>query len=343
MNPIEEKLRLLKPVIPQKHWDYLRLRYIIEKDMRRRVEIENMIDLLIAQNIPGLQMDQILLPPPDENILSGEYPVGNINYPGSPNGIFGIREKEWIKHSGIFGKTGSGKTTSLYAILNELNKPDINIITLEDPVEYRIENIRQIQLNLRAGMTFSSGLRSILRQDPDVIMVGEIRDPETAAISVQAAMTGHRVLSTVHTNDAAGAVTRFIEMGVEPFLISTVLLASFAQRLVRTVCPYCKEPYRPPAKALAAWGLDKYEKANFQHGKGCYQCLNTGYKGRTGIFEVLINDSLIQDMIVKKSSAHEIIRAAEAAGKLRNLKTDAASKVLQGITTLEEAASAVMV
>lgn len=241
------------------------------------------------------------------------------------------------------GPTGSGKTTSLYAILNELNKPDINIITLEDPVEYRIENIRQIQLNVRAGMTFSSGLRSILRQDPDVIMVGEIRDPETAAIAVQAAMTGHRVLSTVHTNDAAGAVTRFIEMGVEPFLISTVLLVSFAQRLVRTVCPYCKEPYRPPAKALAAWGLDKYEKANFQHGRGCYQCLNTGYKGRTGIFEVLINDSLIQDMIVRRCSAHEIARAAETAGLLRNLKTDAAHKVLQGITTLEEAASAVMV
>ena len=166
---------------------------------------------------------------------------------------------------------------------------------------------------------------------------------ETAAISVQAAMTGHRVLSTVHTNDAAGAVTRFIEMGVEPFLISTVLLASFAQRLVRTVCPYCKEPYRPPAKALAPWGLDKYEKANFQHGKGCYQCLNTGYKGRTGIFEVLINDVIIQDMIVRKCSAHEIMRTAEAEGKLRTLKTDAASKVLQGITTLEEATSAVMV
>ncbi len=243
----------------------------------------------------------------------------------------------------ITGSTGSGKTTSLYAMLRNINTPMINIITLEDPVEYRLEGINQAQINNKSGFTWAEGLRTILRQDPDVIMVGEIRDPETAAISVQAAMTGHRVLSTVHTNDAAGAVTRFIEMGVEPFLISTVLLASFAQRLVRTVCPYCKEPYRPPAKALAAWGLDKYEKANFQHGKGCYQCLNTGYKGRTGIFEVLINDSLIQDMIVKKSSAHEIIRVAEAAGKLRNLKTDAAGKVLQGITTLEEAASAVMV
>ena len=139
------------------------------------------------------------------------------------------------------GPTGSGKSTSLYAILSSINKPDINIITLEDPVEYRINNIRQAQLNRKAGMTFASGLRSILRQDPDVIMVGEIRDAETAAISVQAAQTGHRVLSTVHTNDAAGAITRFIDMGIEPFLISSVMLVSFAQRLVRTVCLYCKE------------------------------------------------------------------------------------------------------
>ncbi|MFO7570649.1 MAG: ATPase, T2SS/T4P/T4SS family [Smithellaceae bacterium] len=173
------------------------------------------------------------------------------------------------------GPTGSGKSTSLYAILNAINKPDINIITLEDPVEYRINNIRQVQLNRKAGMTFASGLRSILRQDPDVIMVGEIRDAETAAISVQAAQTGHRVLTTVHTNDAAGAITRFVDMGIEPFLVSSVLIASFAQRLVRTVCPYCKESYNPPQTAYTALGItpEQAATANFQRGKGCYQTI----------------------------------------------------------------------
>jgi type IV pilus assembly protein PilB len=241
------------------------------------------------------------------------------------------------------GPTGSGKSTSLYSILNELNSTDTNIITLEDPVEYRIDNIRQVQLNRKAGMTFAGGLRSILRQDPDIIMVGEIRDSETAAIAIQAAQTGHRLLSTIHTNDAAGAITRFIDMGIEPFLVSSALLVSFAQRLVRTICPYCEEPHRPSEAALVAWGLDKAENPHFKKGKGCYQCMNTGYKGRTGIFEVLVNDEMIQEMILKRKSSQEITRVALAEGRLRTLKDDAAGKVLQGITTLEEAATAVMV
>jgi type IV pilus assembly protein PilB len=240
------------------------------------------------------------------------------------------------------GPTGSGKSTSIYAILNELNKPDSNIMTLEDPVEYRIDNIRQVQLNRKAGMTFASGLRSILRQDPDIIMLGEIRDPETAAIAVQAAQTGHRVLSTVHTNDAAGAISRFVDMGIEPFLIASVLLASFAQRLVRTICPYCKERYQPPAAALKMIGFDQVEDATFMRGKGCNQCMNTGYKGRTGIFEVLINDEIVQRMILEKRTAQEITLEARKAGRLRTLQEDAANKVLRGITTLEEAATAVM-
>ena len=242
------------------------------------------------------------------------------------------------------GPTGSGKSTSLYAILNSINKPDVNIITLEDPVEYRVNDIRQVQLNTKAGMTFASGLRSILRQDPDVIMVGEIRDAETAAVAVQAAQTGHRVLSTVHTNDAAGVITRFIDMGIEPFLISSVLIVSFAQRLVRTICPYCKESYIPPPKALAAFGItvNEAKDAHFQHGRGCSQCNNTGYKGRTGVFEVLAIDEMIQDMIVNRRPNPEITRAAVAAGKLKTLQKHAAGKVIQGITTLEEAASSVM-
>jgi type IV pilus assembly protein PilB len=241
------------------------------------------------------------------------------------------------------GPTGSGKSTSLYAMLQTINTPDINIITLEDPVEYRVANIRQVQLNTKAGMTFASGLRSILRQDPDVVMVGEIRDHETANIAVQAALTGHRLLSTVHTNDAAGAITRFIDMGVEPFLVSSVMLASIAQRLVRKVCPYCREEYAPDPSLVKFWGLHNVKDAVFHRGTGCYQCNNTGFKGRSGIYEVLINDDQVQDMILHRASAQEITRTLQKNGNLRTLKEDAAFKVLHGVTTLEEATRAVMV
>jgi type IV pilus assembly protein PilB len=241
------------------------------------------------------------------------------------------------------GPTGSGKSTSMYSILKTINQPDINIITVEDPVEYRIEKIRQVQLNRKAGMTFASGLRSILRQDPDVIMVGEIRDSETANIAVQAALTGHRVLSTLHTNDSAGAITRFVDMGVEPFLVASVMIVSFAQRLVRTLCQSCKASYQPSEEALQFWGLDKVENANFQQGQGCFSCMHTGYKGRTGVYEVLIIDDFVQDLILKQISGHEITRLVKEAGKFTTLKENAAEKVIQGITSLEEAASAVMV
>ncbi len=243
--------------------------------------------------------------------------------------------KAAIKPYGLIlstGPTGSGKSTSLYAILTEINTPDINIITLEDPVEYRIDNVRQIQLNRKAGMTFASGLRSILRQDPDVIMVGEIRDGETAGISTQAALTGHRVLSTVHTNDAIGAVTRFIDMGIEPFLIASVLLVSFAQRLVRTACPHCKEQYEPPESVLEAWGFTDEELRNASFMRGhCF-----------AVIEVLFNDEMAQDMIMRGVPSAEINRELVNAGKLIMLKEDAKQKVLRGITTLEEAASKVM-
>ncbi len=192
-------------------------------------------------------------------------------------------------------------------------------------------------------MTFADGLRSILRQDPDVIMVGEIRDAETATIGIQAALTGHRVFSTLHTNDAAGAITRFIDMGVEPFLVSSVMVASFAQRLVRTVCPQCKKPYKPPLEVLEFWGLEKSDNTNFVQGKGCFNCLNTGYKGRTGIYEVLVIDDLIQKLIIKNSTSQEITRAAISSGSLNTLKENAAEKVRKGITTFEEASSAVLI
>lgn len=241
------------------------------------------------------------------------------------------------------GPTGSGKSTSLYSILRKINKPDLNIITLEDPVEYRVEKIRQVQLNRKAGMTFASGLRSVMRQDPDVIMIGEIRDAETATIAVQAALTGHRVLSTVHTNDAAGAITRFIDMGIEPFLVASVMLLSIAQRLVRRVCSYCKKPYEPPQAAFDYWGVDKLNGVELVKGTGCFNCMDTGFKGRIGVYEVLMIDEIVQDMIMKNCTAQEITRNAIHSGKLVSLKEDAVEKVIQGHTTLEEAASAVMV
>jgi len=240
------------------------------------------------------------------------------------------------------GPTGSGKSTSLFSMLKILNTTDTNIITLEDPVEYRMEHIRQAQLNRKAGMTFASGLRSILRQDPDTIMVGEIRDSETASVAVQAALTGHMVLSTVHTNDAAGAITRFIDMGIEPFLVSSVMLVTIAQRLIRKVCPHCRESYKPSDKAIKFWGLEKAQGVDFVRGKGCFHCKDTGYRGRTGLYEVLQIDDDVREMILTGRSAQEITRTCALSGQLTTLKMDAAQKVANGITTVEEAASAVM-
>jgi type IV pilus assembly protein PilB len=240
------------------------------------------------------------------------------------------------------GPTGSGKSTSLYAILKTINEPDINIITVEDPVEYRINDIVQVQLNSKAGMNFAEGLRFILRQDPDVVMVGEIRDLETAKVAVQAALTGHRVLSTLHTNDAAGAVTRLLDMGIEPFLVSSVMGVSFAQRLLRKICPACKTPYHPSEEVLKHWNLGPGVNGNLVQGKGCINCMQTGYRGRTGIYEVLVIDERIQDLILTRRPAHEIRNAAVASGNFTTLTENAVENVLQGLTTLEEAASVVM-
>ncbi|MBW1739096.1 MAG: Flp pilus assembly complex ATPase component TadA [Deltaproteobacteria bacterium] len=312
----------------------------IPQDGRFTVKTQNREINIRASTIPTIHGENLVL-----RLLDSSGGVYSLEQLGMSQGDMEKIESLIVKPFGMIlstGPTGSGKTTSLYSILKKINKPDVNIITLEDPVEYRIEKIRQVQLNRRAGMTFASGLRSILRQDPDVIMVGEIRDAETATIAVQAALTGHRVLSTVHTNDAAGAITRLLDMGIEPFLVSSVLLVSFAQRLVRMICPNCKESYRPPKEALAHFGMNNLEGSNFMRGKGCFNCLNTGYKGRTGIFEVLPMDEMIEEMILKRRSAQEITRAVQHAGRLRTLQEDAADKVRRGITTLEEAASAVM-
>jgi type IV pilus assembly protein PilB len=239
------------------------------------------------------------------------------------------------------GPTGSGKSTSLYAILRELNTPDVNIVTVEDPVEYRVDRIRQVQLNAKAGMTFASGLRSILRQDPDVIMVGEIRDAETARVAIQAALTGHLVLSTAHTNDAVGAITRMMDMGIEPFLVASVLAVSFAQRLLRRACRKCAVMEPAPAAAMRFWGIP--EGTPLKRAVGCQACLDTGYQGRVGVFEVLVVDDDVERMISASATAHEITTFLRQSGRLRTLKEDAAEKVRQGLTTMEEAASGVVV
>ena len=313
----------------------------IPQDGRFTIRMDNKEINIRASTIPTIYGENLVLRLLDTS--SGIYSLEEL---GMCKEDIAKLEKMIFKPYGMIlstGPTGSGKSTTLYSILKRINQPDINIITLEDPVEYRVNKIRQIQLNRKAGMTFASGLRSIMRQDPDVIMVGETRDAETANISVQAALTGHRVLSTVHTNDAAGAITRFMDMGIEPFLVSSVMLVSIAQRLVRKVCPHCRKKYQPPKAALEFWGLDKMDGAEFVRGAGCFNCMDKGYKGRTGVFEVLIIDEMIQDMILKRASAQEITRAAQQSGRLRTLKDDASDKIYQGLTTLDEAASAVMV
>ncbi|MFC1703893.1 GspE/PulE family protein [Candidatus Omnitrophota bacterium] len=233
----------------------------------------------------------------------------------------------------VTGPTGSGKTTTLYAALTTINTIEKNIITIEDPVEYELPLIRQTQVNPKADVTFSNGLRSILRQDPDVIMVGEIRDKGTAEITIQAALTGHLVFSTLHTNDAASALTRLIDMGVEPFLISSSIVSILAQRLVRTLCEKCREKYTPTSAVLKELGIK--EKVSFYRAKGCRRCNNTGYTGRIGIFELLEIDEGIRRMVEEKKSADQIKEKARAQGMVA-LREDGLQKASEGLTTVDE-------
>ncbi|HNQ50878.1 MAG TPA: GspE/PulE family protein [Candidatus Omnitrophota bacterium] len=235
------------------------------------------------------------------------------------------------------GPTGSGKTTTLYSALMRINTIDRNIITIEDPVEYRLGLIRQIQVNPRAGITFANGLRAILRQDPDVIMLGEIRDLETAVTAIQSALTGHLVFSTLHTNDAPSSITRLINMGVEPFLISASLIGVMAQRLVRMICEHCKEQYEPTPAVIKKWGLSNKKGVVFSRGKGCEFCKGTGFRGRTGLYELLVCDDEIREMIINGSSHTQLRKKAQEKG-MRLLSEDGLTKALAGITTLEEVA-----
>ncbi len=237
----------------------------------------------------------------------------------------------------VTGPTGSGKTTTLYSALQLLNKEDVNIMTVEDPVEYQFPGMRQVHVNVLAGLTFASALRSFLRQDPDIVMVGEIRDLETAEIAVQAALTGHLVFSTLHTNDSPSAFTRLMNMGVEPFLISSSLLGVLAQRLLRRVCEKCKDYYIPSESLLKDMGLEDKIGGNvkFTKGRGCKVCSQSGYKGRIGIYELLRVTPEIQEAVLRKVSADEIRELAVSQGMV-TLRNAALEKLLLGVTTPEE-------
>ncbi len=237
----------------------------------------------------------------------------------------------------VTGPTGSGKSTTLYATLNQLNSNEVNILTVEDPVEYQLPGLTQVQVNYRAGLTFPIALRTFLRQDPDIILVGETRDGETALISIESALTGHLVFSTLHTNDAPTATTRLIEMGIEPFLISSSVVGVLAQRLVRVLCPRCKEAYTPSAEAIHRLHLPlEVDQVTFYRGVGCPHCRGVGYKGRMGIFELMVVDTEIRELILQRTPAH-VIREVALKNGMISLQTDAMQKIVQGLTSVEEA------
>jgi general secretion pathway protein E len=237
----------------------------------------------------------------------------------------------------VCGPTGSGKSSTLFSSLSEINSPDKNILTIEDPIEYELKGLGQVQVNSKIGLTFAGALRAFLRQDPDVILVGEIRDHETAANAVQASLTGHLVLSTIHTNDAAGAFTRLIDMGIEPFLVSDQLLGVLAQRLVRKLCPHCKEPYDPSDIELGELGIIR-EQVRGRHAwrpVGCKECNGLGYRGRSGIFEFLPATDAVKTAVAKRVSSGELKETAARDG-MTSLRDDGVTKVLNGVTSIEE-------
>ena len=291
------------------------------------------IDLRVSV-LPTSHGERVVL-----RLLEKENRLLNLNEMGfSPEQLRTIRQLIQLTHGILLvtGPTGSGKTTTLYAALSEINSPDKNIITVEDPVEYQLVGIGQMQVNPKINLTFAAGLRSILRQDPDVIMIGEIRDRETAEIAIHASLTGHLVFSTLHTNDAASAATRLIDMGIEPFLVASSVVAVLAQRLLRKVCPDCKKAYQPDDEELIRLGVVPGKtKPTFYRGAGCQACSQTGYRGRTGIHEMLVMDDETRRLIGAKADSATIRQAAIANGMVL-LKEEAAGKIFAGVTTTEE-------
>ena len=235
----------------------------------------------------------------------------------------------------VTGPTGSGKTTTLYACLSKLNAPNVKILTIEDPIEYQLTGITQLQVHPKIGFSFAQGLRSMLRHDPDIMMVGEVRDPETAEITIRSALTGHLVFSTLHTNNAAGGVTRLLDMGIEPYLVASSVLCFIAQRLVRVVCPACREDRAPEPGLLEEFGVAELPRA-LRYGRGCPACKGTGYKGRTAIYEFLLVSEPVQELILRRASSHEIAQAAQRLGGMRTLRQDGWQRIVQGLTTPQE-------
>lgn len=285
---------------------------------------ENLILHLTDLSTNSLGLEQLGLSPKDLDSLSSvlEKPQGLIL---------------------VSGPEGSGKSTTLYSLLRKMTKPDTEIFTLEDPVKHPLAGVTQIEFNRKGGLTLAGNLRLILKQDPDVVYLKEIRDAESAALAVQTALSSHRFLSTIQSPDAAGVIPRLLEMGVERFPAASALSASIGQRLVRTICPSCREPYEPTEQVLASLGLESMAGGRFFRGTGCPACKNSGFKGMTALFEVLVNDNGIQEMILKGAGAAEISAAAERDGRFRSLKQDAVNKVLQGVISLEDAVTAVMI
>ena len=304
----------------------------LPQDGRFRIRVSGKeVDLRISV-LPTVHGEKIVIRLLDKSTLSG-----SVDHLGMDEMTLGkFKEAIDAPHGLILvtGPTGSGKTTTLYTVLQELNNPEYNIVTVEDPIEYQLAGINQVAVKSEIGLDFAGALRSILRQDPDIVMIGEIRDNETADIAVKAALTGHQVLSTLHTNDAAGAITRLDDMGIEPFLISTSVILSCAQRLVRRICPNCREEYRPEPETLAKLGTDDPE-TTFYHGAGCDRCKRRGYLGRAAILEVLPITESIRRLIIKRASS-AVIKAQAIAEGMKSLRIVGIEKAKEGITTLEE-------
>lgn len=305
----------------------------LPQDGRVRLRVAGKkIDLRVS-TVPTLYGESVVM-----RVLDRESIFLSLEDLGFPADKFNEFERLIRKPHGIIlvtGPTGSGKTTTLYAALEKINSPDKKIITVEDPVEYQLSGVNQIQVNPKIGLTFAGGLRSIVRQDPDIMMVGEIRDRETAEISIQSALTGHLVFSTLHTNDAPSAITRLLDMGVEGYLISSCLEGILAQRLVRVICKNCKKPIIPDKKALEEMGIKARDMRVAYRGKGCEVCKSTGYHGRTGIFEFMTITDTIRNMILEKTGSSLIRQKAIQLG-LKPLRDDGWDKVRQGVTTIEE-------
>jgi type II secretory ATPase GspE/PulE/Tfp pilus assembly ATPase PilB-like protein len=304
----------------------------VPQDGRFRIKVMGKeVDLRISI-LPTAHGEKIVIRILDKSALTG-----SIDQMGMDESTLGVFRKAIDAPHGMIlvtGPTGSGKTTTLYSVLHELNNPQYNIVTVEDPIEYELVGINQVAVRNDIGLDFASALRSILRQDPDIVMVGEIRDNETADIAVKAALTGHQVLSTLHTNDAAGAITRMDDMGIEPFLISSSILLSCAQRLVRRICTNCREEFRPEPEMLEQVGIDNPE-TTFFHGTGCDRCKGRGYLGRLAVIEALPISETVRRLIIKRASASVIKNQAVSEG-MKTLRMVGIDKAIEGITTLEE-------